>query len=269
MSRFKSKNPITATCIALIFIGCIMIIPIRPLLTTVGLSKFQTEYISLFIKMTFIFTLSFLAVKTLKIEKIVGISPEYKWKNKALNLIPIYLFLLGIASVISKDFSEVIPFNIVILLIACLSVGFAEEFLFRGVLQALFIKKYYKKKNGILVSIFSSSFAFGLFHLINLFKSETVGPVLIQVIFATFIGFFFGVMVLKTNKIIPLAITHALINFFFSLQLLPGLNISVQEDNTISLAPIIIFLPLLTIGILLLKKVNREEIKEKLNANHN
>ena len=266
MSRFKSKNPITATFIALIFIGCIMIIPIRPLLTTVGLSKFQTEYISLFIKMTFIFTLSILAVKTLKIEKIVGISPEYKWKNKALNLIPIYLFLLGIASVISKDFSEVIPFNIVILLIACLSVGFAEEFLFRGVLQALFIKKYYQKKNGILVSIFSSSLAFGLFHLINLFKSETVWPVLIQVIFATFIGFFFGVMVLKTNKIIPLAITHALINFFFSIQFLPSLTPNSSQASEVSIAPLLITLPLFITGLIIIKKINKTEVEKKLDS---
>ena len=144
-------------------------------------------------------------------------------------------------------------------------VGFAEEYLFRGFLQPIFLKKYGTRKNGIFLSILFASLFFGFFHLINLANNDNVGQVLVQVVFATFIGFFFGVLLLKTNKLIPIAITHGLINFFFSLALLPGIK-TLQDEATdeVSIAPIILFLPLFIIGLLIYKKLDKKEIIEKL-----
>ena len=273
MLKNKTTNPFTATFLILIVIGLLMLIPLKKILTQFQFSEFQSDYTNLIFKMSIILSLSYFAIKKLKIENISGMSPNYKWKFKVLNLIPIYLFLIGIASVASKDFSEVIPFNILILFTGCLSVGFAEEFLFRGLLQPLFLSAYISKKRGVLIGVFCAALSFGLFHLINLFSSESVLPVLIQVVFATFIGFFFGVMVLKTNKIVPLAITHGLINFFFSLQFLPGLIPAVIEEasNDIgsAIAPLLLTLPLFIIGLILLPKINIEEVKKKLTSNFN
>lgn len=86
-----------------------------------------------------------------------------------------------------------------------------------------------------------------------------------QVVFAIFIGFFFGVLVLKTNKLVPVAITHALINFSFSLAFLPSLK-PMQDDvvDTLSIAPVIVTLPLFIIGLLIYKKLDKIEIIEKL-----
>jgi membrane protease YdiL (CAAX protease family) len=174
--------------------------------------------------------------------------------------------LLGIASVLSADITKTELPNIVLLLLSCLAVGFAEELLFRGVLQSLFLKKYGNHKSGIFLGTFIPALAFGLVHLINILKNGPPLPVLIQVVFATFIGFFFGVLLLKTNKLIPIAITHALINFFFSLQNLPNLQSEVAQDAAnASIAPIIIFLPLFIIALFLLKKVDKTEVQEKLN----
>lgn len=144
-------------------------------------------------------------------------------------------------------------------------VGFAEEYLFRGLVQPLFLKKYGTRKNGIFMSILLTSLFFGVFHLINLAKNDNVGQVLVQVVFAIFIGFFFGVLVLKTNKLIPIAITHGLINFFLSLALLPCIkNLQDEATDTVSIAPIILFLPLFIIGLLIYKKLDKKEIIEKL-----
>jgi len=217
--------------------------------------------------MSLIFFIGYMIISKNNLKPIAGLSNKYQWKNKLLNISPLYLFILGIASVASKDFSEVIPFNIIMLLTGCLAVGFAEEFLFRGVIQSLLLEKHAHKRNGIFKAVFTAALIFGLFHLINLFKNDNVLAVLIQVVYATIIGFFFGVLVLKTNKIIPLAITHALINFFFSLQFLPGLN--TEQDNSseeTSIAAIIIVLPLLIIGLISLYKLNKETIQEKINA---
>ncbi len=273
MPKSKTIHPFIATLLILVVLGLLMLIPIKKLLTYLQFSDFQSDYTNLIFKMTIIFSLSYFIIKRLKIENISGMSPKYKWKLKALNLIPFYLFLIGIASVASKDFSEVIPINILLIFIGCLSVGFAEEFLFRGVLQPLFLSAYISKKRGVFIGVFYAALSFGLFHLINLFSSESVLPVFIQVIYATFIGFFFGVMVLKTNKIVPLAIIHALINFFFSLQFLPGLKPTVIEEasNDIgsTIAPLLLTLPLFIIGLILLTKINIEEVKEKLPSNFN
>ena len=91
--------------------------------------------------------------------------------------------------------------------------------------------------------------------------------VVVQVVFATFIGFFFGALVLKTNKIIPVAITHGLINFSFSIALLPGL--AVEQQSGFSIAPIIVTLPLLISGLLILRKIKIEDVIKKIDESFN
>jgi membrane protease YdiL (CAAX protease family) len=125
------------------------------------------------------------------------------------------------------------------------------------------LKKYLSLKNGVFISTIIPAIIFGLFHLINLTQNDDVLAVLIQVVFATFIGFFFGALVLKTNKILPIAVTHGLVNFFFSLTFLPSLN--VVEETDASFAPIILALPLFIIGLLVVKKIRKKDIIKKLN----
>lgn len=71
--------------------------------------------------------------------------------------------------------------------------GFAEEFLFRGVLQNLF---------GIIVA----SIIFGLFH-VNSKKTLTYG------VYAVVIGFYFGMIYKLTDNLTVSIVTHALNNF--------------------------------------------------------
>jgi membrane protease YdiL (CAAX protease family) len=263
----KNISPVLFACIMLVALSVIALVPIDSILLKMSLSNFQSEYIGLTLKMAFIFIVSYRIIKNLKIDSITGLSSSYGWTFKYLNSIPIYLMILGILSSISKDLTQVHLGNVLLLLLACLTVGFAEEFLFRGLLQSLFLKKYCSRKNGILIGTLIPAIIFGLFHLINLTQNDNVIAVLIQVVFATFIGFFFGTIALKTNKLIPLAITHGLINFFFSLAFLPSLHI-VEETGT-SIAPIILSLPLFIIGLLVLKKIKKEDVIKKLTESFN
>lgn len=267
MKNIKNISPFLFAIITLASVSIIMFLPIDAILITMSLSDFQIEYLSLTIKMGLIFIISYRIIKKIKIESITGLSSNYGWKFKYLNSIPIYLMILGISSVISKDLTQIHIGNVLLLLFACLTVGFAEEFLFRGLLQSLFLKKFHSHKNGILISTLIPAIVFGLFHLLNLTKNDNVSAVLIQVVFATFIGFFFGVLVLKTNKIIPIAVTHGLINFFFSLALLPSLDFI--EETGLSIAPIILTLPLLITGLFVVKKIKKEDVTKKLNESFN
>lgn len=264
MLVIKTRSPFPFTAILLAIIGMVSLIPLKGILLSLSLSSFQAEYINLSIKMSVLALIGYMLIKKWNLKVIGGLSAIYKWEFKSLNLIPIYLMLLGIASVISADLTKIELPNIFLLLLGMLAVGFAEEFLFRGVLQALFLKKYISLKSGLFFGTFIPAFAFGLFHLFNLFSDGPITPVIIQVVFATFIGFFFGAILLKTNKMIPLVITHALINFFFSIQFLPNFNSKVTQEPA-SLSSILICLPLFIIALFILKKTDKTKVQEKLN----
>lgn len=263
MKRIKNLSPILFAIITLMVISVIGLLPIDAIFIKMSLSDFQSEYVSLTIKMAFIFIISLRLIKKMGIESITGLSSNYGWKFKPLNSIPFYLILLGILSIISKDLSQIHIDNLLLLLFACLTVGFAEEFLFRGVLQSLFLKKFISHKYGVLIGTLIPAIIFGLFHLINLVTNDNILSVLIQVVFASFIGFFFGVLVLKTNKIIPVALTHGLINFSFSLAFLPSLNAA--EETGASIAPILLTFPLFIIALFVLKKIKKEVVLKKVN----
>ena len=265
MTDIKTISPFLFAAIMLLAIGLFFSIPLESLLLKYSMSSFQSEYFNLLAKMSVLMLLGYSLIRKWNLSEIAGLSTNYNWKFKYLDIIPVYIILLGLASVISADLTKIEMPNLILLLLSCLAVGFAEELLFRGVLQPLFLKKYINKKSGIFIGTIIPAIVFGLFHLINILKNGPLLPVLIQVVFATFIGFFFGVLLLKTNKLIPLAIMHALINFSFSLQNLPGLQSEVtQEAANASIAPIIIFLPLFVIALFLLKKIDKTEVQEKL-----
>lgn len=274
MKFIKNISPFLFAFAMLFTIGLFMLIPTESVFENKNISKFKFEYINIFIKMSFLFIFCYIIIAKLKLKPIAGLSSKYKWKFKSLNLIPIYLFIIGLLTVSSKDVSQIQPTNLLILLFGCLAVGFGEEFIFRGLLQPLFLKRYIKHPRGMLLGVFIPALFFGLFHLVNLIDRQQVVPVLIQVVFATFIGFFFGVLVLKTNKLLPLAIIHGLINFFLSLQTLPSLNDAlvnnVSEDGIgAAIGPLILFFSLFIIGLIILIKMNKESTREKLEASFN
>lgn len=273
MFRIRNLSPFVIAPVTLLVIGGIMLTPLDGILTNEHFSDFQIEYTGSALKMSILFVLGVIAIRELK--SFSGLSSKYKWSSKYLNLVPVYLFILGISTFFGKDLGQVNFSNLLLLLFACMMVGFAEEFIFRGFLQPVFLKKYITHKQGIFLGVFLPAMFFGLAHLFNLFVNDNAPQVIGQVIYAVFIGFFFGATLLKTNKLIPLAVTHGLINFFFLFSSLPGLVINndataeVEAEATLSaqisaaVTPLIIFLPVLIVGLIVLWKIDKEEVKEK------
>ena len=207
----KNQSVWVITIAILAVIALIMLMSTEAMFNNVINDDFKLEYVGLTFKMGLLFLIGYGFIRMLKTQTLAGLSRHFPWRFKYLNLIPVYLFIIGLLSIYAQDFSLIDITNLILLLFACIMVGFAEEYLFRGLVQPLFLKKYGTRKNGIFMSILLTSLFFGVFHLINLAKNDNVGQVLVQVVFAIFIGFFFGVLVLKTNKLIPIAITHGLI----------------------------------------------------------
>ncbi len=274
---FKNKNPFLSAIVVIAVISIIMLFPLDKVITGQYFTSFQIEYIVLSTKMLIIFLFGLLLVKKLEEQALSGISAKYKWSFKYLNLIPTYLFILGVSMSINKDLSTINIYNFSLLLITCLLVGFAEEFVFRGYLQSIFIKKFIARKNGKLIGVMLPAVFFGASHLLNLTINDNIPQVIGQSIYAACIGFFFGVVLLKTNKLIPIAITHGLINFFFLFGSLPKLinnkngyseptvELTLTEQILSSATPILFFLPLLIIGYIILSKMNKNEILNKIN----
>ncbi len=272
----KNTSPFAIGISIILIIGLIMQIPFNQILTEDYFSSFQIEYIALTLKMSMIFVVSLIGIKKFQVRSLSGLSFNYKWTSKLLNVIPAYLFLIGISSFMGKNLTVIQIPNLFLLLLACLSVGFAEEFMFRGLLQSLFIQKYISKKNSLFFIVLYPAIFFGVSHLLNLTVNPNIPQVLVQAVYAVFIGFFFGVLLLKTNKLIPIAITHGLINFFFLFNSLPSMNNSVEIETEPQIQasfveqilgyaiPLLMFVPLFIIGIIILKKIKKEQIQKKI-----
>lgn len=278
MYSIKNSNPFITSLGLILFIICIFLLPIDTLFSSNYFSEFQIEYIVLTLKMSSLFIVGFIGIKKAGLQSLSGVSRTDTWSFKLLNVIPVYLFILGILSFRGNDVSQIQIGNVILLFIACLMVGFAEEFIFRGLLVPLFIKKYHHHKKGIFLSIFFSALFFGISHLINVSVNDNIPQVIGQVIYATFIGIFFASVLLKTNKLLPLAITHGLINFFFLLGTLPSIDDnpeietstqSVSDQIVGTIPSILIFLPLLIAGLIISRKINRDKTLKKLSKKEN
>jgi len=119
------------------------------------------------------------------------------------------------------------------------------------------------------IDILASSFAFGLVHLFK-FDKGVVGE-LTQVIYAFFYGVFYGAILLRTNKIIPIAIIHGLNNFVFQFDLLSTETTEavIESQGLVSqltgaMFTTLLTLPLFIVGLYHLRIIEREKQKTYL-----
>ena len=85
-------------------------------------------------------------------------------------------------------------------------VGFLEEIIFRG-----FLFKAMSKDN-MKSAIIVSSLTFGMGHIVNLLNGSAFLPTMMQIIYATAIGFMLVMIFIKSGSILPCIIFHAVVN---------------------------------------------------------
>lgn len=96
--------------------------------------------------------------------------------------------------------------DLVLLVALAALVGFVEEVTFRGLLLRWLVPR------GLWRAAIVSSVAFGLMHLVNLLVGGDSGATLVQVGYATSLGFAFAAVTLRTGVLWPLVIIHALVD---------------------------------------------------------
>lgn len=122
-----------------------------------------------------------------------------------------YLYFIPLGLMISVNLWNGVTMNVsvletVLFILSMLCVGFIEEVIFRG-----FLLKAMCKDN-IRLAIFVSSIIFGLGHIVNLLNGRELLPTLLQICYATAIGFLFTIFFYKGKSLLPCIITHSIFN---------------------------------------------------------
>ena len=126
----------------------------------------------------------------------------------AVNNFPFFSYFSGNMRFIRKEL-----FDVVLFAFYCLSVGFLEEFLFRGLIFACLADIFPKNKKGLLQTFFVSSVLFGVSHLFNLFSGADVGATFLQIGYSVLTGGLFAFVLIKTKNLFFPALLHAVYNF--------------------------------------------------------
>ena len=122
-----------------------------------------------------------------------------------------YLYFLPLVPIISVNLWNGAAINAsaletVLFIISMLCVGFIEEVIFRGFLFKAMCKDNVKR------AVFVSSITFGMGHIVNLLNGRDLIPTLLQICYATAIGFLFTVIFYKGKSLWPCIITHGVFN---------------------------------------------------------
>ena len=157
-----------------------------------------------------------------------------------------YLYFIPLAVIISVNLWNGFNINdsaseIVFHILTMINIGFIEELIFRGFLFKMMAKSSIKS------AIIVSSLTFGIGHIVNLLNGADLIPTLMQICYATAIGYLFVIIFYKSKSLVPCIVTHCLVN---------SLSIF-NDENTLSLyiAPIFLTIIPLAYAVYLNKKI--------------
>ena len=198
MKRFYEKKPLL---LALVSIGVYVVLfsLSDSISATIGVEKIITAPVGLVFSLVLIFWLSR-----------DGLLKEFglcKGENpQKSNLYYIPLILIALPNVMFGISLKLSFLEILLSVIAMLLVGFLEELIFRGFLFKALCK------DSLKTAVIVSSVTFGFGHIINLLNGAPVFETLLQICYATAIGFLFTIIFHKTKSLWPCIITHSLVN---------------------------------------------------------
>lgn len=220
---------------------CILLIVLYVIINSFCMQNFGiTDYRSALINTVFSVALIILTV-ALKRVSYYGLTKAKKPKE--------FLYFLPLALIVSVNLWSGInvnntPKEIIFHILTMLNVGFIEEIIFRGYLFKMM------EKDNVKAAIAVSSITFGIGHIVNLFNGAELIPTLLQICYATSIGYLFVIIFQKSKSIVPCIIAHSVNN---------ALSIF-NEDNTVSLyiAPVFLIAVPLLYAVYISKKVSRQ-----------
>ena len=126
-----------------------------------------------------------------------------------LTLVSIVYTIGSLKNAFSSSFA-----NLIGLVIYSFTIGLTEELLVRGWILNKFFDKYDRNRKEVYLSIIFSALIFGGMHISNIWAGgQTVSETIVQVVFATSAGIFFGAAYFRTRNIMALAFVHGFYDF--------------------------------------------------------
>lgn len=168
------------------------------------------------------------------------------------------------------------PIKLILYLVSCLGIGLVEESIWRVLAINLFLWAFGEDKKSKTLAVTFSAIIFGLAHINNILSIPTIpNKTFSQVLYASIMGFYFGVSYIKSENILPSILHHALFDYacystycFYPegqlIEVITGdISIISAVVNVITHIPLLIYSILLLFDIL--KFINEDIKKYRLN----
>ena len=220
--NFSNSNLPTSVAIVFGFL-LMLLLPFDKVFAIFNLGDYQEDGLGDILSNIVIICYGYFLIRRFGYPKVSGVT-NLKPKYPILLVIPLYFIILNLLQyvLLGYEFNHIKFIDVVILLGSMMTVGFSEEIIFRGFVLPNLIKGITSDQS-LFAPIFMGAMLFGVLHLLNLFQSDShLWIVLSQVTYATTFGIAFGIVLLRSASLLPLAILHGLINFSSNLANLPG-----------------------------------------------
>ena len=245
--------------------------PLRELLINYNMPELDARLIAGILPRLLIVIGAIRMINKLGLKAYNGFTKGQKIKNMNAIVIPSTFIILGVIAN-WNTYTEAGSYLLLLFTFSVIIVGMAEELVFRGIIQPLFIRHFNKRKKSLYLSAVITALIFGLIHYINLLKEpDNFWGITSQVVFAFSIGVFFGGLTLRTGSILVPSIFHGLVNFAFGTgdlkqQPLQAATKEISEGiNWSSIIPTTLFFAFILLGgIYMIRKVSTEEVSIKL-----
>ena len=233
-------------CIAIIGLALLIgRIPVQDLLENMGVP--EAEDVRYIITGTIIILVCVLIARSKKILIPGGFLKPIK-KNYWMLLLP--LLFPGLVFVVNLDLGcHKGNLAVGIAILTFLIRGLMEEVVFRGVIQGYLIRQNPGKPLHKVILI--TAIFFALIHFINI-RHSGIQNVLLQIIYAFYMGLFFGALMVRVNNVWLLGLVHGVLNMF-------SVRCGETQDNYLSkidigslLGMLLMFSPVLIIYWLLM-----------------
>ena len=172
----------------------------------------------------------------------------------AINNFPIIAYL-DIRAAITEP-----TYTIYLFIVECISIGFFEEVVFRGIILIFLLQRFSSTKKGTYQAIVISSALFGLIHLINIFSGADVGNTILQIGYSFLMGMMWAVVYLKTRNIWYSILLHTTYNFFGLVLFRLG-YVNGRYDNITIITTVLLALMVSGYMIFISIKIDPEKLK--------
>ncbi|GEQ06628.1 CPBP family intramembrane metalloprotease [Staphylococcus gallinarum] len=170
-----------------------------------------------------------------------------------------FVFIIIILNIVTHlEMIKSIDFTVATIFLLCaynITIGVFEELIYRGLIFNAFLEN-----NRPIYAAWMSSIIFGIVHLLNLTHNPDYVGAVTQVIYAIFLGMLFAAIYYVTQNLWSVIILHSMLDIssgFYEIKHI-GENFNQGTTSiTLSFITIIILLPILFIGIKILKNTNR------------